>query len=185
MKVRTTFFGVLVIVGLLTATAANTRAEPRSYPITGTYRYVGGDAETRAIEDAIDEAVDDMNVFIRGIARRRLREPNLPAERISIVATADEATVAPEDRPKVTAPVGKTPVEWTNPNNGNTLRVSYRVPTPRRLEQRLRGDRGLSVLSFDLQEDGSTLTITTRITADLLSKPLEFRTTYRRDESRP
>ena len=37
-----------------------------------SYRYAGGKAGRAAVEQAVDEVVADMNVMIRGIARRKL-----------------------------------------------------------------------------------------------------------------
>jgi len=99
---------------------------------------------------------------------------------MEIVVRADEATVHSKSRPPITAPIAKPPIEWENPENGKTLRVSYRVLSDRVLEQRLRGDRGLSVLRHTLDEKGATLTVTTTITADMLANPIELKTTYRR-----
>ena len=59
--------------------------------------------------------------------------------------------------------------------------MSSTLPSKRTLEQRLKGDRGTSVLRYTLEEDESTLVLTTKITIDMLSKPFSFKTTYRRD----
>jgi hypothetical protein len=166
----------------LVATARANQGDdtPLAAALSGSYRFVGGESEIASVEKAIEEAAEELNVFIRPIARRRLRDANLPASRLDIRVDGKDVTVESSGRPPITAPVGKAPVEWKNPDNGNTLRVSYRIPEPRVLEQRLRGDRGVSVLRHALDEAGNTLKIRTTITIDMLSSPLEFTTTYRR-----
>jgi hypothetical protein len=176
---------MLAFLSLPNVAASESSPDAKQSPLNGTYRHVGGESETRAVEEAIDEAVAELNVFIRGIARRRLREPNLPADWMKLDIGADQAAVAQKGRPTIAAPLDEPPVEWKNPNNGNTLRVSYRAQSSRRLEQRLRGDRGLSVIRYELEDDGNTLSVVTTITADLLEQPLTFQTTYRREGSPP
>jgi hypothetical protein len=171
-------FATFVLVA--TARADQVDDTPSATALAGSYRFVGGESETASVERAIEEAAEELNVFIRGIAKRRLRDANLPAPQLDIRVDGNDVTVESSGRPPITAPVGKAPIDWKNPDNGNTLRVSYRVPEPRVLEQRLRGDRGVSVLRHALDEAGDTLKITTTITIDMLSSPLEFKTTYRR-----
>ena len=149
----------------------------------GAYRYIGGESEIRAMDRAIDAAVEDMSFLIRGLARRRLREPNLPSEQIRIVAEGERIRIMRSGQPDISAPRDGDPVQWRNPDSGNTLEVRHAIVDGRTLEQRLRGDRGLSVNRFVLEDDGSKLRVHTEISADKLSRPLRFYTTYARDES--
>lgn len=168
---------------VVTARADQVNDNPSAAALSGSYRFVGGESEIASVEKAIEDAAEELNVFIRPIARRRLRDANLPASRLDIRVRGNDVTVKSSGRPPITAIVGKAPVEWKNPDNGNVLHVSYRVPEPRVLEQRLRGDRGVSVLRHALDEAGDTLKIRTTITVDMLSSPLEFTTTYRRAQA--
>lgn len=170
---------VLALTAQQTAAAESPDGATES-PLSATYEFVGGETETKAVEQAIDTAVEELNVFIRGLARRRLRDANLPASKLVISVGEKEATVDQSGRPPITAPIDAAPIEWKNPNNGNVLLVSSALPSNRTLEQRLKGDRGTSVLRYTLEEDRATLVLRTKITIDMLSKPFSFKTTYRR-----
>lgn len=152
-------------------------SEPDLVPLLGTYRFAGGQEEMLAVERAIDEAVDEMNVFIRGIARRRLREPNLPTDELRISLGSDTITVARTGQPKVSAPATGKRVPWRNPRNGNELEVSHRITPDGALEQKLIGDRGVSTNVFTISADGK-LSMRTAVTADKLPSTLQFTTTY-------
>lgn len=148
--------------------------------ISGTYRYVGGEEEVRAVEQAIDEVVDQMNVFIRGIARRRLRAPNLPTNELRITLEDGQIRVVRTGQPEIAAPQSGERVAWRNPRNGNELQVAHRVNSDGVLEQSLVGDNGVSTNSFIPSTDGLRLSIRTVIRAEKLPAPIRFSTTYRR-----
>ena len=99
---------LLAVIALVSwapgGTAQAEASDPEPFPLLGTYRFAGGLEETQKVERAIDEAVDEMNLFIRGIARRRLREPNLPTDELRISLGGDTITVARTGQPKVSAP---------------------------------------------------------------------------------
>ena len=153
--------------------------EPVLDRLQGVYRFVGGDEEVVEVERAIDEAVDEMNFLIRGIARRRLKEPNLPTEELRISVEAGAITVARTGQPSVTAPATGDKVTWRNPRNGNELQVAHRVNGGGALRQILVGDRGVSTNVFRLSKDGR-LVVETTIEADKLPSTIRFSTTYAR-----
>ena len=95
----------LVLVSFLPGDGQAQAQDPKLERLVGVYRFVGGHKEVREVERAIDEAVDEMNVFIRGIARRRLKEPNLPTDEVRISAQSDLITVARSGQPSISAPV--------------------------------------------------------------------------------
>lgn len=152
-------------------------SDPELLPLLGTYRFAGGQEETQEVERAIDEAVEEMNVFIRGIARRRLQEPNLPTDELRISLGGDMITVARTGQPKVSAPATGKRVAWRNPRNGNELEVSHRITPAGALEQKLVGDRGTSTNVFTISADGK-LSMKTTVTADKLPSAIRFTTTY-------
>lgn len=151
--------------------------EPNLVPLLGTYRFAGGQEEVQRVERAIDVAVDEMNVFIRGIARRRLKEPNLPSDELRISLGGESITVARTGQPEISAPATGKRVPWRNPRNGNELEVSHRITPAGALEQKLVGDRGVSTNVFALAADGK-LSMKTTVTADKLPSAIRFTTTY-------
>lgn len=174
--------GVAVVL-ILAASLADVRAasalEPERGRVLGTYRFVGGAAEVDQVERAIDEAVEEMNVFIRGIARRRLKAPNLPTETLRITLEDGHITVSRTGQPPISAPADGKSVTWRNPDNGNELQVTHRMRDPETVEQVLTGDRGVSTSVFRSSEAGR-LKVHTTIEADLLPSTVRFTTTYAR-----
>lgn len=156
------------------------RGQPSPARVAGSYRFVGGEPEILAMDRAIDAAVEDLNMFIRGLARKRLREPNLPSEQLRIVAENGQIRISRTGQPEIAAPNDGEPVKWRNPDNDNTLEVRHQMLDTHTLEQRLRGDRGLSINRFVLDGEDARLRVHTVITADRLSEPLRFSTTYAR-----
>ncbi|MGB5415095.1 MAG: hypothetical protein WBN01_10680, partial [Polyangiales bacterium] len=146
----------------------------------GTYTYVGGDAEIRALDRAIDEVVDQMNFFIRGIARRRLRAPNLPSKEVSVFVENGQIRIDRPGQPEVSAPADGRPIIWRHPSDGDVFQVSHGVDEEGVLYQRFEGERSVSRNRFVLGKDKKRLTIHTVITADRLPAPLRFRMTYER-----
>jgi hypothetical protein len=146
--------------------------------IHGTYEYVGGQKQIDEMNRRIEEGVEELNVFIRGIAERRLREANRPTDRLTITHANGEIIVARSGRPDMAAPANGTSVDWENPENGNELKVSHEIRNGV-LWQRLKGDRGSSVNRFVLSKDGKRLSVNTQVRVDRLEDPIRFDVTYR------
>jgi hypothetical protein len=146
----------------------------------GTYTYVGGEAEIKSLDQAIDEVVDQMNFFIRGIARRRLRAPNLPSKEVSVFVEKGQIRIERPGQPEVSAPADGRPITWRHPSDGDVFQVSHGVDDKGVLYQRFEGERSVSLNRFVLGEGKKRLTIHTVITADRLPAPLRFKMTYER-----
>jgi len=146
----------------------------------GTYRYVGGGAEIEALDEAIDEVVSQMNFLIRGIARRRLRAPNLPSKEVTISVDDDEICIDRPGQPKVSAPADGKPITWRHPDDGDVFEVRHGIDEHGVLYQRFKGERSVSRNRFVLSENGKDLTIHTEITAERLPAPLRFKMSYQR-----
>ena len=173
--------GVLVATAWLADPSQAHALEPDLDRLVGAYRFVGGPEEVRQVERAIDEAVDEMNVFIRGIARRRLKEPNLPTDGLRIFIQDGAITVARTGQPSISAPANGKRVTWKNPRNGNELRVAHRIRADGALEQDLIGDRGVSTNVFSLLDNGHLMMKTT-VESEKLPSTIRFTTTYARKQ---
>lgn len=146
----------------------------------GTYGYVGGDAEIAALDRAIDGVVDQMSFLIRGIARRRLRAPNLPSKTVSIVLEKGQIRIDRPGQPAVSAPADGTPITWRHPSDGDVFQVSHGIDAQGTLYQRFEGERSVSRNRFVLSQDEERLTIHTTISAERLPAPLRFKMSYER-----
>lgn len=161
------------------AAAAQERNGTTVQPVFGTYEYVGGQTQIDEMNRRIEEGVEELNVFIRGIAERRLREANRPTDKLTITSANGTITVARSGKPDMAAPANGTVVDWKNPENTNELKVMHELKEGV-LRQRIEGDRGSSVNRFVLAEDGQRLVVKTQIRVDRLEEPIRFDTTYRR-----
>jgi hypothetical protein len=151
----------------------------------GTYGYVGGEREIKALDRAIGEVVDQMNFFIRGIARRRLRAPNLPSQEVSVFIENGQIRITRPGQPEVSAPADGKPITWRHPNDGDVFQVSHGIDDEGALYQRFVGERSVSRNRFVLSEEEKRLTIQTVIAADRLPAPLRFEMTYERIPRHP
>ena len=170
----------LLVGGWMATSVAGAEPESALLRFAGNYRYVGGETEIKELDQAIEEVVQKMNFFIRGIARRRLRAPNLPSSEIGIFIEREQIRITRPGRPVVSAPADGTTISWRHPTDGDVFRVSHGLDERGTLYQRFEDDRSLSLNHFTLSSDGKRLTIKTEITADRLPAPLSFKTTYER-----
>lgn len=176
--------GIALLGGDLSMALAET-VDPKLERYVGTYRYVGGDADIDALDAAIEEVVSEMNFFIRGIARRRLRAPNLPSKKVVISVEKDQILIDRPGQPEVSAPADGKAVTWRHPEDGDVFQVSHGTDEHGVLYQSFEGDRSVSRNRFVLGDDGKSLTIHTVITADRLPAPLRFEMRYERVEPSP
>lgn len=146
----------------------------------GTFEYVGGDADIKALDRAIDDVVGQMNFFIRGIARRRLRAPNLPSKEVGVFLESAQIRIERPGQPEVSAPANGKPITWRHPTDGDVFKVSHGLDQGGALYQRFEGESSVSRNRFVLSEDGKRLVIQTVITADRLPAALRFEMTYQR-----
>lgn len=153
----------------------------------GNYVYVGGDAEIEELDRAIDAVVEQMNFLIRGIARRRLRAPNLPSKTVSIVLEKRQIRIDRPGQPEVSAPADGTSITWRHPTDGDIFQVRHGIDGEGVLYQRFEGEQSVSRNRFVLSQDEKHLTIHTTITANRLPAPLSFEMSYERTSvaSRP
>ncbi|KPK16155.1 MAG: hypothetical protein AMJ62_06585 [Myxococcales bacterium SG8_38] len=156
--------------------------DPKLQRYIGTYRYVGGDQDIEALDAAIEEVVSQMNFLIRGIARRRLRAPNLPSKRVIVSVEEGQIQIDRPGQPEVSAPADGKPITWRHPEDGDVFEVRHGVDAQGALYQRFAGERSVSRNRFVLGDDGESLTIHTVITADRLPAPLRFKMSYQRVE---
>lgn len=165
------------------ADAIMAATDPGPTAIAGNYRYSGGDKQREQLIEAIEAVVADMNFIARPIARKRLRESNLPSAELHLVFSDDEITIARPGRPTVSAPLDGSMVVWKSPD-GDEFEVRHRLVGDHRLVQEFVGDGNRSENIFALDPDGSRLTVQTTITADRLPETLRFSMSYRRKTPR-
>jgi hypothetical protein len=155
-------------------TAREVEAEPALQELTGSYRHAGGAAEQAALEAAVDDVVSGMNVLARGIARKRLLESNRIPAAVKVSGSAEQLTIAFDDR-EYTAAVGGAAVDVVGVT-GDPLRMTLRV-RKRALIQKFVGDKGNRT---NTMTGGQGLRIAVLVTSDSLPKALAYTLTYSR-----
>ena len=171
---------IALVAAALTSSAPVARADGGTGfdAFSGSYRYVGGEAEIERLDEAIETVVQKMNFLFRSIARRRIRAPNLPSEQLLLRASEGEIRIERPGRPTVSAPADGTAVRWMAPG-GDAFFVRHHVEGGQ-LHQSFQGRSSLSVNDMELSPDGRRLVVHTSIQATRLPGTLRFSFTYER-----
>jgi hypothetical protein len=142
----------------------------------GTWALTGGQ---RGMDEAIDRVVDQLNIFIREIARGEIHRRLDPEQRVRLVVE-DEETVrlGLDDWGPVRVRLDGRTREVRGPD-GDRVRISMRFHRGRLIERHVAG-QGTRQNVFSLGADGSRLTMAVRIGADQLPSDIRYRLTYRR-----
>jgi hypothetical protein len=141
----------------------------------GSFNHAGGDKERAARDKAIEDVVDDMSIFARGIARDKLKEANPIASTLKFAESGGSLTVTLGKR-TYTAPLDGRSVK-VKAINGDDMDMKYKVGE-NRIEQIFSGDEKGRINTFKL--DGDTVTMHVRIHAEALPKDLVYKLTYAR-----
>lgn len=145
----------------------------------GRYVHTGTRSELRAMGSAIDRVVDQMNIFVREIARGEVHRRVNPERRIAIqVLDHSTLTVAMDDWGPIRLTVGGAPRQTRDPG-GEPTEVSVRFADGR-LVHRTQNPRGSRTNVFTLSPDGELLSMQVRIASDQLPDSIRYRLTYRR-----
>ncbi len=139
---------------------------------TGRHRFVGGDLEGKAREAAI-EVVVEMNLIVRGMARKRLSETNRIASEIALDRKGDELTIRFDDHSH-TAPITGPPLRAIATADG--VKLLHRVEDGQ-LEQILQGEDGGRMNTFSLEPDGR-MRLRVRVFSHRLPRDLRYQLTY-------
>jgi hypothetical protein len=165
--------------------AQPTPAQPtQPPPITladfhGTYRYSGGNAQREALDAAIEDAVLQLNVAIRGIGRKRLLKTNPIDDTLQIVVTGDKVqTIFSVSGFDAEVTLGAAAVGYTG-KSGSHYKVRV-VQQGSKLVQVIAGEDGTKTTVFVLSSDRSKLTVNHKITSDRLTTPMTYKLSFTR-----
>lgn len=172
---------VAAVVGLV-AQISVARAEPEAalQSFTGRWHWVGGERELQELDAAIEACVKKMNIFIRGIARRRIRKPNQPSPELVVAVEGPNLAVSRPGRPALTAPANGAPIKWRDPG-GDWFLVSHGFDHGV-MFQRFEGTSSLSLNRYILDPVSNRMVVHTHITSKWLPVPIDFDTTYERSQ---
>jgi hypothetical protein len=160
--------------GLDSTLAAHTKGDAALDTLAARYGFVGGERERTALEKAIEAVVEHMNLFVRDIARSRLRDTNRVASSLVIQRDGPRITVSLDDR-TYSAELGGAPVTVRG-STGDSLRLTHRLHG-QRLVQTFEGERGSRINTFYVDGEGR-LRLDVVVRSPQLPRDLLYRLSY-------
>ena len=151
---------------------------PPAPTIEGKYRFVGGDKETKAVEEAIEKVVQEMLFIKRPIARGRLKDRNKVTSSWTFTTAGGQIKSAAEGI-----------MTWSSPENGSSADVKTSTGDDAKLSQKIAGNKLTQVFTtkegkresiFTLGADGQTLTMDIVLVSEQLPIPLKYSLTYKK-----
>lgn len=144
------------------------------------FDYANGQAGRDVIEEAVDEATADMNVLIRGIARKRLLDANAVIEQFAFALDGDPLVASYAGGRIIAAPRSGKRIPWTD-QYGERIQVSHDYANGK-LVQKMVGSKGRRTNIYRFSDDEQTMRMSVEIVADQLPAPVRYRLKYRRAE---
>jgi hypothetical protein len=150
---------------------------PAAPKIDGKYRFVGGEKEQKALEDAIEKVVQEMLFIKRPIARGRLKDRNKIAVAWSFATAGGQIKSTAEGI-----------MSWSSPENGAPADVKTSTGDDAKLTQKMSDNKLTQIFTtkegkrediFTLAADG-TLTLSVVLTSEQLPIPLQYTLTYKK-----
>lgn len=156
--------------------SASRSQAPALESFSGTWALSGGRTD---MDEGIDRVVDQLNIFIREIARGEMHR-RLRAEQRVHLLVQDEETIrfGYDDWGPVRLRVN-APARAVRGPEGDTVRISMRFARGRLIHHHVAG-QGQRTSVFSLSGDTSRLYMAVRIGADQLPSDIRYRLTYRR-----
>ena len=170
-----------VLVGLLVQPAVahsdDTEAradEPNLEAFEGHYIYAGGERQKQEIRDEIEAATEDLNIALRGLARRKIWQSQEPSTMMTIVVDGDDISIVRSG--------GKA--EFIGRIGGKTFAVDkkYRGRFKWRngkLMVDITGGDQHTMVRFTVNPERRTVTLRTTIEHDMLPRAVRIKKTFR------
>ncbi len=169
-------------IGLSGAMALPAAAEPTrpaeqatNDACSGDFRYSGGDSQRAARDAAIDGVVSDMNFFVRGIARSRLKKATKISPSVAVSRDGENLVVLIDGK-RYSAPLSGKGVEVTNAE-GDKMTLTHREKNGR-IDQTFRAKDGGRKNMLRCQGDKLELQVT--IFSPRLPREIKYRLSYKK-----
>jgi hypothetical protein len=170
---------LLALTATINATAEDESPYEEAARYSGTFLFVGGEAERQAQMDSIETVVQQMNRVLRGTARRRMKAGTHITEVFIIDVQVDSITITIDDGRAWTTDLQGTPFESTH--DGDQMFMSRRW-VEGTIKAKGVQKAGTGTYHFRLSEDGQTLSVAYGLDSKHMPEAVEFDTTYRRVE---
>jgi hypothetical protein len=175
--------GTLAALALLAAFAVRAQAEVPSMAeleqrFSGEYRFVGGEAEKKAVPAAVERSVDGMFFISRGIAYDRLLRVCEVCSSYRLSFTGGVVDVRSPCQLADQSPDDGRAVDHTT-KDGDTSKLSQRF-IDGTLQQDFVGEGGSRRVVWTLTPDGEGLRVHITITSKHLPNAVDYSLSYRR-----
>lgn len=176
MKWTTVLLAALVLVIASPGPVRAQKAGPEALqPLVGEYVLVDRKIAVERRDAGIDKVVDELNFFIRGIARSRLSDGNPIPKTLRIERDGSKMTVTWDGQPSMAVLDGKAvTVEGTS---GDPLQMTLKQ-SGEHLKQRFVGEQGGKENFFRRTKNGAVVTV--RIFSERLPADVVYQLKFRR-----
>lgn len=157
------------------AAASGLVAQQQNPIPAGVYEFVP--AQSDEIEGQIKDAASHMNFLIRGIAERRLKEANLPIERIDLRYQGDTVWISLRDDEPWIGSLRTGEFGPYTRGDGEVVQVRTQL-RPQVIDQYFRSEDGEKQMIYTLRNDG-LLAVESIIYSDKLRGPFRYTWVYR------
>ncbi len=144
----------------------------------GKYRYTGGSSQRADLDQAIEDAANQLSLAIRGIGRKRLTNTNPIDDTLDIVVTGNMVQTVFETGFDAECEIDGGTVKWTS-DKGNKYKVRVRKKDSK-IVQVIEGEDGVKTTVFVLSADKQNLTVHHKVTSDRLDVPMTYKLSYKR-----
>ncbi|MBV9039174.1 MAG: hypothetical protein JO182_32115 [Acidobacteriaceae bacterium] len=159
--------------------------EASNFPLLDRFagHYVLLRDQSEDIRRAIERATENMNFFVRPIARRLLRQKTILYPSFSLERSGEFLHTSLAGEPPLLLPLSGAAVPWKAPD-GETVRVRL-ILGQQALRQIFEAKQGRRENRFTLSSDGGLLMMDVTITSNELPQPVKYQLIYRRDLALP
>ncbi len=165
----------LFALGGLPALPARADAPPGLDKFDGDFTYKGTKDQGMAIvEKAFDEALADLNIVMRTMAKKAMAQRF--AERIGIDIDGEKVGIKIGDNEEVDVKLNKTETVKSADGKGSG-KATHKFEGGKLIET-LVGDTGTITNVFTLSADGKTLTREVTVSGERLKKPAKYKLVY-------
>lgn len=145
----------------------------------GTWQFNRTRRDLDALEDGIDRVADQLNLFIREIARGEMRRRIQPEGRVRFDLEGETSVALTIDEWGPNAFELGRPPRRVRGSEGDMIRASMAFARGRLIQREIH-DQGHRTNVFMLSSDGQRLTMAAEIGSDQLPDEIRYRLTYRR-----
>lgn len=141
----------------------------------GDFKYSGTRDQGMAIvEKAFDEALSDLNLVMRAMAKKAMAQRF--AERLAIAVSGEKVGIKIGDNDEVSVKLNKTETVKSADGKGSG-KATHKFDGGKLIET-LVGDTGTITNVFTLSGDGKTLTREVTVSGERLKKPAKYKLVY-------